>query len=108
MSRDSVARHGGGSSTNPEDVGSSAVRCWVHAPLTDRENSMNSSIISNGVEVKQLTPPTCDTCGAEPAVIVVRVQGTPVVREVCQRCLIDNDGRIGWPCYADVVRGFVG
>jgi hypothetical protein len=39
---------------------------------------------------------------------VVRITGTPVVREVCQPCLIDNDGRTGWPVYADVVRGFTG
>jgi hypothetical protein len=69
---------------------------------------MNTSIASHGVDVERVAPPSCDNCGAEPAVIVVRVQGTPVVREVCQPCLIDNDGRTGWPFYADVVRGFPG
>jgi hypothetical protein len=38
----------------------------------------------------------------------VRITGTPVVREVCQPCLIDNDGRTGWPVYADIVQGFAG
>ena len=69
---------------------------------------MIDSFASNGVEVERLVPPACDNCGAQPAVIVVRVKGTPVVREVCQPCLSENDGRVGWPFYADVIRGFAG
>jgi hypothetical protein len=63
-------------------------------------------IVSNGVEVERLVPPVCDCCGAESAVIVVRLTGTAVVRRVCQSCLNDHDGRKGWPRYADVVGNF--
>jgi hypothetical protein len=69
---------------------------------------MNASIISNDVEVEPLAPPRCDNCTVRAAVVVVRIKGTPVVREVCHTCLIDNDGRTGWPLYADIVRGFAG
>jgi hypothetical protein len=63
-------------------------------------------IVSNGVEVEQLAPPTCDCCSAERAVIVVRVTGSAIVRRVCESCLIDHDGRRGWPRYADVSSSF--
>jgi hypothetical protein len=69
---------------------------------------MNASISSNGVEAEPLAPPRCDNCTVQAAVVVVRIKRTPVVREVCQPCLIDNDGRTGWPIYADIVRGFTG
>jgi hypothetical protein len=69
---------------------------------------MNASISSNEVEVEPLAPPRCDNCAVHAAVVVVRIKGTPVVREVCQPCLIDNDGRTGWLVHADVVRGFAG
>ena len=51
--------------------------------LIDRENSMNTGIASNDVEVEPLTPPRCDNCTIQAAVVVVRIKGTPVVRQVC-------------------------
>lgn len=69
---------------------------------------MIAGIPSNGVEVERLAPPNCDNCGVEPAVIVVRIKGTPVARNVCLPCVIANDGRTGWPVYADVLQGFAG
>jgi hypothetical protein len=69
---------------------------------------MNASITSNVVEVEPLAPPRCDNCTIQAAVVMLRIKGTPVVREVCQPCLIDNDRRTGWPLYADIVRGFAG
>lgn len=65
-------------------------------------DDMNATITSNNVEVEPLVPPRCDNCTVQAAVVVVRITGTPVVREVCQPCLIDNDGRTGWPIYADI------
>jgi hypothetical protein len=65
-------------------------------------------IVSNGVEVERLAPPACDCCSAERAVVVVRVTGSAVVRRVCESCLIEHDGRRGWPRYADLIGGFAG
>jgi hypothetical protein len=59
---------------------------------------------SNGVEVCRLRPLSCDHCGVESAVIVLRITGAPVTRHVCRRCLMANDGCKGWPIYSDLAR----
>jgi len=61
-------------------------------------------VTSNGVEVSRLAPPSCEHCGVETAVILLRITGAPVTRHVCRSCMSTNDGRTGWPNYSDLAR----